>query len=629
MITLMVGSVDEALCRGVALLRKVGVKQTSRAGDVWVAPSPVTTIFHDPVKRVLFNAHRDANPFFHLFESLWLLAGRDDATWLDQFVGDFSSRFAESDGVLHGSYGHRWREALGLDQLFEVVEKLKANPDDRQCVLQMWDARDDWHADGEYSAHSGCNDLLGNWKDRPCLAGDTVVWSPEGDLPIAALAEKFAAGVKRWPVYSVNEMSKKLEIRWATNCWRSGRRRTVVLTFDDGTSIRATADHVFYVYPKRIGRNGKVSALAAKPCRVDKLRPGDRVLATQRFSGKKGHEVIKKCLAGNTAFRNMQQTHNAYYRLVYGSIPEDCELHHVDEVKRNNKIANLEPLDPGEHSRLHKVGDRNPMRNMTAAQHRARGRKQSVSLKAAWAKLTPMQRVARSKGLPITNHRIVSIGPGPIEDVYDFTVPGFHTAIVGTGVVTHNCNTHAYLRVRDGLLDLTVCCRSNDIIWGAYGANAVQFSMLQEYLAARIGVGVGIYYQISNNYHAYDNVIDWSLGEKNALTDWGWSYRDFCVEPLALVTNPETFDRELSCFFKRPESFLPLDPVLALRTGGRNEYENLFFPRVAVPLYRAIRTWKDKAVEDRKKLAIQELDSAPAENDWKLAAQQWMQKRIK
>ncbi|MHC4157178.1 MAG: thymidylate synthase [Planctomycetota bacterium] len=33
------------------------------------------------------------------------------------------------------------------------------------------------------------------------------------------------------------------------------------------------------------------------------------------------------------------------------------------------------------------------------------------------------------------------------------------------------------------VLNMTVFNRSNDVVWGAYGANAVHFSMLQEYMA--------------------------------------------------------------------------------------------------------------------------------------------------
>ena len=47
------------------------------------------------------------------------------------------------------------------------------------------------------------------------------------------------------------------------------------------------------------------------------------------------------------------------------------------------------------------------------------------------------------------------------------------------------------LKIKNGRLQMTVHCRSNDIIWGTYGANAVHFSILQEYVAARIGVDLG------------------------------------------------------------------------------------------------------------------------------------------
>jgi thymidylate synthase len=65
------------------------------------------------------------------------------------------------------------------------------------------------------------------------------------------------------------------------------------------------------------------------------------------------------------------------------------------------------------------------------------------------------------------------------------------------------CNTNAFFRVTNGKLDMMVNCRSNDIFWGAYGANAVHFSFLQEYVASSIGVEVGRYWQNSFNFHAY------------------------------------------------------------------------------------------------------------------------------
>ena len=141
--------------QGMEHLSMHGEESESRAGRVVVMPFPVVSVYEQPTERVLFSPERDANPFFHLAEGLWMLAGRDDAAFLDHYVSDFGERFAEDTGRIHGAYGVRWRRGW-VDQLDAVVAKLRANPDDRQCVIQMWDA----------SQVSG--DLTGNWRDRPC-----------------------------------------------------------------------------------------------------------------------------------------------------------------------------------------------------------------------------------------------------------------------------------------------------------------------------------------------------------------------------------------------------------------------------------------------------------------------------
>ena len=65
------------------------------------------------------------------------------------------------------------------------------------------------------------------------------------------------------------------------------------------------------------------------------------------------------------------------------------------------------------------------------------------------------------------------------------------------------CNTTIYVDCRHQKLNMTVCCRSNDMVWGAYGANVVHFSMLQEVLAHGMELEMGFYTQISNNAHVY------------------------------------------------------------------------------------------------------------------------------
>ncbi len=117
--------------------------EESRAGPVVVAPTPVMTVYYRPEERVLFSEGRDANPFFHLIEAMWMLAGRDDATFLDTYVHDFSQRFAEPDGHQHGAYGARWRSHWDMDQLLVVGEVLRRDPRSRQAVLTMWNPATD------------------------------------------------------------------------------------------------------------------------------------------------------------------------------------------------------------------------------------------------------------------------------------------------------------------------------------------------------------------------------------------------------------------------------------------------------------------------------------------------------
>lgn len=132
-----VRNVNHALSEGLHWLSVAGRREQSRNGEVIVAPAPVITEYLKPCERVLFNAARNANPFFHLMEALWMLAGRNDLTWPVQF----NSRFVEysDDGkTIHGAYGYRWRKQFGIDQIATVISILQRKPETRQAVMGMW-----------------------------------------------------------------------------------------------------------------------------------------------------------------------------------------------------------------------------------------------------------------------------------------------------------------------------------------------------------------------------------------------------------------------------------------------------------------------------------------------------------
>ena len=95
-------NVSEALYLGLQSLKENGIWQESRAGRVIEHPSPVMTTYTQPAERVLFYPARDANPFFHLFEALWMLAGRNDLF----YVAQFNSRMKDfSDDKENSSWG--------------------------------------------------------------------------------------------------------------------------------------------------------------------------------------------------------------------------------------------------------------------------------------------------------------------------------------------------------------------------------------------------------------------------------------------------------------------------------------------------------------------------------------------
>ena len=133
-----VRNVTDGLERGLSYLLQYGVEEPSRNGPVLAAPEPVTITYKRPKERVLFSPLRNANPFFHLMESLWMLAGEDRL----KFPLQFNSRFKEysDDGVkINGAYGHRWRRYFYKDQLDMAVAELLANPASRRVVIGMWD----------------------------------------------------------------------------------------------------------------------------------------------------------------------------------------------------------------------------------------------------------------------------------------------------------------------------------------------------------------------------------------------------------------------------------------------------------------------------------------------------------
>lgn len=145
-------NVNDAYWQGRGLMRNKGIVVQSRNGPTLAVPYPVLTQYAVPEERVLFDEERDANPFFHLYEALWMLEGRNDVASLAHYVKRME-KFSDDGISFHGAYGFRWRYGFGFDQLALVIESLRIDPNDRRVVMAMW---------------SPVGDMVTDSKDIPC-----------------------------------------------------------------------------------------------------------------------------------------------------------------------------------------------------------------------------------------------------------------------------------------------------------------------------------------------------------------------------------------------------------------------------------------------------------------------------
>lgn len=171
------------------------------------------------------------------------------------------------------------------------------------------------------------------------------------------------------------------------------------------------------------------------------------------------------------------------------------------------------------------------------------------------------------------------------------------------------CNTHAYFLINGGKLDMTVCNRSNDLIWGALGANVVHFSFLQEYLAANIGVEVGVYNQFTNNLHVYTSRFEPDKWLSDSTPN---RYQDHHYL-VPLVKNPTTFEKELQEF----NTFCLAKPEL-----GKAQFDEPFFSVVACPAQLAFADHKRRDY----KAAVGYASEIEA-TDWRAACTSWLRRR--
>ena len=211
-------NVNTAYVSGLYWLRVAGVEEQSRNGRVVVAPEPVCTTYLRPWQRVLFSPDRDANPFFHLMEAIWMMAGRQDVEWPSYFAKQLLE-YSDNGITLAGAYGYRWREYFGYDQITEIVNILKDDPLSRRAVMSMWDGfTEESPKDKPCNTHIYFDCRGGVLNMTVCCRSNDAVWGTYGAnvVHMSVLQEVMAAGIGI-PIGQYRQMSNNFHAYPDTN----------------------------------------------------------------------------------------------------------------------------------------------------------------------------------------------------------------------------------------------------------------------------------------------------------------------------------------------------------------------------------------------------------------------------
>lgn len=75
-----------------------------------------------------------------IYELLWFLKGETNIGYLQENGVRIWNEWADEEGNLGPVYGHQWRNWNGenIDQIQEVINTLKSNPDSRRMLVSAW-----------------------------------------------------------------------------------------------------------------------------------------------------------------------------------------------------------------------------------------------------------------------------------------------------------------------------------------------------------------------------------------------------------------------------------------------------------------------------------------------------------
>lgn len=82
-----------------------------------------------------------------IHELLWFLQGSTNIAYLKEHQVKIWDEWADADGNLGPVYGYQWRnwpkpDGTHIDQISQVIQQIKSNPDSRRLIVSAWNVAD-------------------------------------------------------------------------------------------------------------------------------------------------------------------------------------------------------------------------------------------------------------------------------------------------------------------------------------------------------------------------------------------------------------------------------------------------------------------------------------------------------
>lgn len=249
----------------------------------------------------------------------------------------FARRYLESVKKSRGAYWGNHFGTVGVIGMNEACLNLLgvdiAHPDSYQLALDTLNFIRDIlvKKQQEYG-------LMYNLEATPaegCLAGDTLVKTVDGDIPIKDLVGK------EFGVWSFDEKTGKICVKRAHAVRKTRENAQVIrLTFDNGTSLIMTPDHPVAV--NSFNRWGKPSITWMEAAEIPVGRSIKSLYFSEKYNG--GYILCNSC---------QLRSHILYEWFYNDTLQEDEVVHHIDGNKQNDTKENLVKMKASEHKRLH------------------------------------------------------------------------------------------------------------------------------------------------------------------------------------------------------------------------------------------------------------------------------------